>query len=319
MSRSKWFFHPIAIFIFSILALGLSLFLYIYWYVKVSTGLKAVVRRFNLDSGQVLASQTWVVILVLSILVVIILLGIFTIFSYNQKTQQLYRLQHNFINNFTHELKTPVTSMKLYLETFLKHELPRFDQVKYVHYMLQDAGRLLENINRILNLARIESKSYGGEFAIRELAQVVNHFYQDNRDLFRDCEVNLYNPAGRSFLCRINHPLFEMLLMNLFTNAIKYNQNTPPRIDVIFETRKRHLLIRFQDNGIGIEKAHLDKIFRKFYQVGNSDNMSAKGSGLGLYLVDSIARIHKGRISAESPGPGKGSIFTLSLPLNGLP
>jgi two-component system phosphate regulon sensor histidine kinase PhoR len=319
MSRSKWFFHPIAIFIFSILALGLSLFLYIYWYMKVSTGLKAVVRRFNLDSGQVLASQTWVVILVLSILVGIILLGIFIIFGYNQKTQQLYRLQHNFINNFTHELKTPVTSMKLYLETFLKHELPRSDQVKYVHYMLQDAGRLLENINRILNLARIESRSYSGEFAVWDLVRVVDRFYKDNRDLFRDCEVHLQNPTGRSFPCRINRPLFEMLLMNLFTNAIKYNQNTPPRIQVAFETRKRRQVIRFQDNGIGIEKAHLDKIFRKFYQIGSADNMSAKGSGLGLYLVDCIARIHKGRICAESPGPGKGSTFTLTLPLNGLP
>ena len=112
MNRSRWLFHPILILIFSILALGTSLFLYIYWYIEASTGLKSIVERFNLDAGQVLESQTWVVILVLSILVGIIFMGIFIIFVYNLKTLQLYRLQHNFINSFTHELKTPVTALK---------------------------------------------------------------------------------------------------------------------------------------------------------------------------------------------------------------
>ncbi len=80
MNRSRWLFHPILILVFSILALGTSLFLYIYWYIEVSTGLKSIVKRFNLDAGQVLESQTWVVILVLSILVGIIFMGIFIIF-----------------------------------------------------------------------------------------------------------------------------------------------------------------------------------------------------------------------------------------------
>ena len=92
MNRSKWFFHPVFIFIFSIFALAVSLFLYIYWYIEVSKGLKALIRRFNLDAGQMLAPQTWVVILVLSILMGIILMGIFIIFVYNQKTIQLFRL-----------------------------------------------------------------------------------------------------------------------------------------------------------------------------------------------------------------------------------
>jgi two-component system phosphate regulon sensor histidine kinase PhoR len=98
MIQSKWFLHPILIFISSIAAVTLSLILYIYWYVEVSTGLKGVIARANLDSDQVLTSQTWMVILVLSILVGIILMGIFIIFVYNQKTFQLYRLQRNFIS-----------------------------------------------------------------------------------------------------------------------------------------------------------------------------------------------------------------------------
>jgi len=281
---------------------------------EVSIGLKTLVRRFNLDPDQVLASQTWVVILVISILVGLILAGIFIIFVYNQKLVQLYRLQHNFINNFTHELKTPVTSLKLYLETFLKHDLSRDDQLKYIHYMIQDADRLSDNTTRILNLARIESGNYEGEFVISDLVQTIEGFCSNNSYLFRNCEITIHNPSGRSFPYRINSSLFEMLLINLLTNAIKYNKSEVPKVDITFELQKRRLHIRFEDNGIGIKKGETKKIFRKFYQVGQSDNMSARGTGLGLYLVQSIARIHKGKISARSEGEGKGSGFTLILP-----
>ncbi len=314
MNRSKWFFHPIFIFVFSIVALATSLFLYIYWYMEVSAGLRAVVKKFNLDPGQVLEPQTWVVIMVLSILVGIILLGIFTIFVYNQKTLQLYRMQRNFINNFTHELKTPVTSLNLYLETFLKHELSREDQLKYIHYMISDVSRLSDNISRILDLARIESRNYGGEFVMSDLVHTVEQFYEKNKHLFRNCEINIHNPSDKPFLYSINLSLFEILLMNLLTNAIKYNESELPRVDISFKSQKRQLHIRFEDNGIGLEKSEIKKIFRKFYQTGQSDNVPASGSGLGLHLVQSIARIHKGKVIAESKGRGEGSVFTLILP-----
>lgn len=314
IDRTKWFFHPIFVFVFSIIALAMSLVLYIYWYMEVSSGLKEVVTSHNLDPSQFLESQTWVVILILSILVGIILTGIFTIFVYNQKTLKLFRLQHNFIKNFTHELKTPVTSMKLYLETFLKHDLSRDDRVRYVGYMLQDAERLSDNINRILNLARIESKAYGKEFVTLDLVSTVERFCKANSRLFRDCEITVRNQEGRPFLYRVNLSLFEMLLMNLLTNAIKYNQSETPKVDITFELNRRKLCVCFEDNGIGIDKSEIKKIFNKFYQSGRADDMSAKGIGLGLHLVKNIARIHKGKVVASSKGSGKGSVFTLILP-----
>jgi signal transduction histidine kinase len=252
--------------------------------------------------------------MVLSILVGIILMGIFTIFVYHHKTLQLYKIQRNFINNFTHELKTPVTSLKLYLETFEKHELSREDQLKYTGYMIQDVNHLSDNINRILNLARIESKSYGGELIISDLVQIIERFYKNNTHLFRGCEVKIHNSLDRSFLCRINQPLFEMLLMNIMTNAIKYNRSKKPIVDISFAINNGKLNVRYEDNGIGIEKREIKKIFKKFYRAGSSDNTSPSGSGLGLYLVQNIARIHKGKVIAESKGPGKGSAFTLILP-----
>jgi signal transduction histidine kinase len=281
---------------------------------KVSTGLATLVQRFNLDTTQIFTSHTWVVILVLSILVALILLGIFMIFVYYQKSVRLYRMQHNFINNFTHELKTPVTSLNLYLETFLQYELPRDDQLKYLRFMLKDVKRLTDNTNRILDLARIESKTFGGEFREENLVDVMTEFFDKNSHLFRNCEITVHNRSEQPLPYRINRPLFEMLIMNLITNAIKYNQSNPPKVDITFLLQKRKLYINFEDNGIGIDKKDLGRIFKKFYQVGSSDNMTARGSGIGLSLVQHRAKIHKGNVVARSKGRGQGSVFTVKLP-----
>lgn len=317
VKRFPWFLRPVFIFIFSILALASSLFLYIYWYIRVSAGLLALVRRYNLDASQFLEAQTWVVILVLSILVAIILAGTLIIFVYSQKMVRLNWLQHEFINNFTHELKTPVTSLKLYLETFFKHELTRAEQIKYIGYMLQDTERLAEHINRILNLAKIETKTFGGNFVTADLVQMVRQFHQHNIHLFRNGDIRIHDPDGQAFLYQINQPLFEMLVMNILNNGIKYNDSEQPSIDIRFLRMKNKLHIRFEDNGIGIEKEDLKKIFRKFYQAGagRPESLLPRGSGLGLYLVQNIARMHKGQVIAANRPEG-GAVFTLILPFH---
>jgi signal transduction histidine kinase len=227
---------------------------------------------------------------------------------------QLYRMQNNFINNFTHELKTPVTSLQLYLQTFSKHELPRSDQLKYIQYMLADVNRLTENINRILNLAKLESKRYMGELVVCDMIKTMERFLAENAHLFKGCLITFDHPKVAGVYQRINRHLFEMLVMNLLTNAIKYNQDTQPRVNIFLEQRRRRVLLRFVDNGIGFDRKEMKKIFRKFYQIGRLDNMTAKGSGLGLHLAQNIARLHKGKVTAESPGRGKGSTFTVILP-----
>jgi two-component system, OmpR family, phosphate regulon sensor histidine kinase PhoR len=314
MKRSVWFLHPIAIFVFSIIALGLSLFLYIYWYVEVSTGLKAVIEKTDLDPQQFVAWQTWVVIMVLSILVGIILVGIFMIFAYQRKTLALYRSQYNFINSFTHELKTPTTSLRLYLETFIKHELPRDKQLKYLDYMLADVGRLSDNINGILDLARIEAKIFGGEFVVVDVAEEVDEFCRKNEQLFRGSDIIINQQQGRHYYCSINRGLFQMLLMNLLSNSIRHNENDRPRITISFAQSEKNVQLRFADNGIGFEKSQVKKIFQKFFQIERAGLRHVGGTGLGLYMVEQVVRLHEGKITAQSDGLGKGAQFTLSLP-----
>jgi signal transduction histidine kinase len=310
----RWFVHPILVFVLSVVALATSLVLYIYWYLEVSTGLRRIVTTYKLDQEGLFEFKTWVVILVLSILVGLILVGVFIIFIYHQKTWRIYRLQRNFIDSFTHELKTPVASLKLYLETFSCHELPREEQLKYIRFMLNDVERLLNNINRILQLARIESGSYAREFVQSDLVESVERFRNENADLFSNCIVTIENQAKGPLPFDLNVQLFDILLMNLFSNAMTYNRSPQARLHIRFVPRRDGLDIRFEDNGVGIERKELAKVFRKFYRVGRADDLTARGSGIGLYLVQQIARIHKARVHVESDGPSKGSVFILRLP-----
>jgi len=102
--------------------------------------------------------------------------------------------------------------------------------------------------------------------------------------------------------------------MNLLTNAVKYNKSERPSIDITFMPRGHELHILFKDNGVGFPRREAKRIFKKFYQIERPGQPQGEGSGLGLYLVDVIARVHKGRVIAESEGDGKGATFTFILP-----
>ena len=122
------------------------------------------VTKYRVEPNQFQESETWVIILMLSILVSLTLFGVAIIFIYYQKLFKLYRFQQNFINGFTHELKTPIASLRLYLDTFKRHELSSEEMNKYINFMINDTERLTLNVNQILQIAKIEDKSYKPEF-----------------------------------------------------------------------------------------------------------------------------------------------------------
>ncbi len=314
MIRRTWIFHPLSVFIFSILALGLSLYLYISWYLQASQIFDDYVRQFNIDPTLFENPTSWTIIVEMSLLVGVILIGLFIIFVYYQKTIALYRLQRNFINSFTHELKTPIASLQLYLDTFSKYDLPRSSQLKYIEYMKKDTKRLTGHVNQILNIATLEAGKKKIKFQQMEIIPQIELFLETNKHLFEHVDIKVQNNLEIAACYPINPPLVEMMMMNLITNALKYNNSSPPRITITLSKTNSKLILEVKDNGIGMVKSDLKKVFRKFYQVGTSDNMSAKGSGLGLYLVTLIVRLHQAKIRAESQGLEKGSNFVISLP-----
>lgn len=308
MIKSRWFYHPLFIFIFSLLALGSSLVIYIRSYLRVHAALEEVVYKYHLNTKSLLDTETWVLILILSLLVAVILTGLLIIYIYYQKMIQLYRLQQNFINGFTHELKTPIASLKLFLETFSRHDLPREEQLKYLEYMKRDTSRLSDNVNRILNLGRLEDRNFKADFVRQDLVALIENFLESTPHLFEEGKVHFTAHVKEAWM-PIDTALFEMLMMNLITNALIYNKAKEKRVDIELSAEGKNLVIDFRDNGIGLDRSQLKKIFKKFYQVGKS----SKGSGLGLYIVQNIARLHKGDIQALSHGPGAGSLFRLTL------
>lgn len=308
MIKSRWFYHPLFIFIFSLLALALSLFLYIRSYLQVNEALQLVVQKYNLNSQQIFQSETWVLILTLSLLVSVILTGLLIIYIYYQKVIQLYRLQQNFINGFTHELKTPIASLQLFLETFSRHELERTEQLRYLEYMKRDTKRLADNVNRILQLGRLEDRNVKADFKDEDIVFIIRDFIKATPHLFEEGVVT-FDTNLESYFMEIDLVLFEMLLMNLVTNAFIYNKSKEKIVRIKLTLENKSLILDITDNGVGVEKADLKKIFKKFYQVGKS----TKGSGLGLYIVQSIVRLHKGEIIALSDGVGKGTTFRITF------
>lgn len=314
MKRIPWFLNPVLIFVGSLVAVIISLILFIYWSLKAKFGIEDFVQKFNLTQDPLLELNTWITIFTLSILVFVIIVGISIIYVYYQKTINLYRLQNNFINNFTHELKTPLTSIRLFLETMKSHELSREDQIKYLDYMQDDTSRLGGIINHILSTAKIESNSYSKKIENVNLISLIKDLVSSNPQLSKSIDLKI--ESADNFSINGDRELLEMLFLNIITNSIKYNESDSPSLSVETNREGRNFVMMFHDNGIGIASDQLNKIFKKFYQVGDSLDVSAKGSGLGLFLSQMIAQMHKLKLSVMSDGVGHGSTFILKCPLS---
>lgn len=237
-----------------------------------------------------------------------IIFGVLLIFIYYQKLIKLYRFQQNFINGFTHELKTPIASLRLYLDTFKKYELSRDEQVKYLDFMLQDTERLALNVSQILNLSKLEERPKLTSVQSTDFEKFIQDFLAKNPQYFSELKIEITNEAESSTY-PIDGELFEVVLMNILTNAIHYKSSDEAFVKIRIFDEKGQLRLEFSDNGIGIEKHELKNIFKKLYQVGKT----TKGSGLGLYISHNIIKMHKGEIFARSEGIGKGTTIIIKF------
>jgi signal transduction histidine kinase len=256
------------------------------------------------------------VLLVLGILLVLMIscgIGLNTIFVVREIRRNE---QHDaFINAVTHELKTPVASIRLYLETLQTRPVDEAKRKEFYRIMLEDSDRLLSTIEQVLRTGRVGSTAHRLNPTRIDLDEVVRSSVELVRTLHRVPAAALrYQPCGPA---EVFGDLEEIraAVTNLIDNAVKYSA---ANVNVTVETSKldgRFVVLRVKDQGPGIAKSELDRVFRRFYRVPGPLASRIKGTGLGLYIVRSVAKRHGGRVWAESEGPGHGSTFALQLPI----
>jgi len=227
--------------------------------------------------------------------------------------------QHDsFINAVTHELKTPVASIRLHLETLQRRELPDAQKREFYQLMLSDTDRLTETIEQVLRAGRAGDKRAGHERAEVDLAQLVRECMETARarhhlqpDAMR-LEQSGANGAGLQVLG--NAEDLRTAVFNVLDNAIKYSgDHVDVRVHLDVPDEKR-IVLRVQDQGVGIPADDVKQIFKRFYRVPYRSLAHVKGTGLGLFIVKSIAEKHGGKVFAESDGEGRGTTITLELP-----
>jgi signal transduction histidine kinase len=223
--------------------------------------------------------------------------------------------QHNaFINSVTHELKTPVASIRLYLETLQTRSVDEAKRKEFYRIMLDDSDRLLATIDQILRTGRIGMANRKLNLSRMDLSGVVEGCIGRARTLYRVPAESLRYKPGPPVTILGDPDEVQAAISNLIHNAIKYSGKD---VNVSVETARidGYVTVRVKDHGAGIPQTELKRIFKRFYRVPGPLATRVKGTGLGLYIVSSVAKRHGGRAWAESEGPGRGSTFVLQLPI----
>jgi signal transduction histidine kinase len=223
--------------------------------------------------------------------------------------------QHDaFINAVTHELKTPVASIRLYLETLQTRTVDEDKRREFYRIMLEDSGRLLATIEQILRTGRIGASSRSLNLSRVEMRSVVESCVARARTLHAIGEDGLRYQPGEPVSFIADEEEVRAAVANLIDNAIKYSgKDVQVAVDV--ERQGNRVAVRVRDRGVGIPKSELKHIFKRFYRIPGPQSSRVKGTGLGLYIVRSVAKRHRGRAWAESEGPGQGSTFVLEFPV----
>jgi two-component system, OmpR family, sensor histidine kinase SenX3 len=227
--------------------------------------------------------------------------------------------QHDaFMNAITHELKTPVTSIRLYLETLQKREVDEAKRREFYRIMLDDSDRLLNTIEQVLRAARTAQGPtllHRARLDLGELVEEVLALARIRHHLAPEAlqYATGYTPPERPYVEGDADEL-KAAISNLVDNAIKYSGKNVRVLVRVDRTGERNVSVRVRDNGVGIPPAELKRIFKRFYRIPGTITARIKGTGIGLFIVRSVAKRHGGRAWAESAGDGQGSTFVLQLP-----
>lgn len=256
-------------------------------------------------------SQKWMILGEGSVFMILLLLGAIQLFRTFNKEVQLAKQQNNFLLSITHELKSPLASIKLSLQTLGKRLSIEEKFQKLIFNSLDDVERLQSLVDNILYAARMENSSYTisrQEENISEIIQILVDKFKlqagNNRNIFSKIEPYIDYAVDKES--------FRSAVINLLENAYKYS--SPQSLIEIHLFRKDNFIVfEVKDQGKGIAEQEKEKIFQKFYRIGDEATRNTKGTGLGLFIVKKVVEQHQGKISVANNEP-QGSIFKIFLP-----
>jgi two-component system phosphate regulon sensor histidine kinase PhoR len=259
------------------------------------------------------SGRYWTLLTVGSLFIALLVVGTVMYLILSIKAINLTRRQSNFIDSVTHELKSPMASMKLYLQTLSRHQVSPAEQADFHRFMLEDLERLDRLINQLLAAAQLESQPAGNSWEDVDVAESL-------RACAADVCASYHVPAETVRLdvtpCRVRARAFdlELIFRNLIDNAVKYAGTSPEVVVTARPMAQQEVLVAVADNGRGIPHHLRRKIFGRFARLGSELERDKPGTGLGLYIVRTLVRRLRGRIRVRDPRQGPGTVFEVHLP-----
>lgn len=282
---------------------------WIYWFIGKNREFRELAEKYRPELlGQ---GANWPVMVEGLAMLVVILIGVYVIFVYWNRQSHLYLQQRNIISQVTHELKSPLASIQLHLETIRLRKPTEERLNSFVNTMLADTDRLHYLINNLLMAARLEQRRKQTERRMTDLTQLVNEHVERERSTLPQ-GGNISFEAPPSLKALVDPEEMSMVVRNLFENAVLYSPQSPD-ISVRLAKTGAWLQLSVQDHGRGLNRKELKKVFDRFYRAQPpGDNV--RGTGLGLYIVESVIKGYGGTVGVTSDGPGKGCTFTVKFP-----
>ncbi|MBN1142176.1 MAG: HAMP domain-containing histidine kinase [Deltaproteobacteria bacterium] len=302
-------FHPLVVFIVVQLAWLLVVVGWLYWFLGSQRKLREAAEKFR---PELLAGwMDWVVLAEGLVLLATILAGVYVIFLYWSRQAALLREQKAFIAQVSHELKSPVASIQLHLETLKLRQPPPEQFCKSLAIMLEETGRLNALINNLLTANRLDFRRFSLTLRLCDLSQLTADYFREATAQFPP-QGTLALSIEPGLVSLLDPESFQLIFRNLMENALLYAEG-PPHLSVTVRRDGKWCRLSFADRGRGIVKKDLKKVFRIFYRVRKTgDNI--RGTGLGLFIVQLLVKRQRGKVWAESEGLGRGTVFHILLP-----